>query len=355
MSNKKDIIMIGPSPFNRGGISSVIQSLLELEPIYNRTFLVSSYSDGNKLKKILAFLKGIVQCLFILIFNRQVEILHIHTASRGSFFRKRIFVKLGKWFGKKIILHIHGAEFMMFYQESNDTVKKQIREILDQVDVIITLSKKWKVDIESITDNRNVKVIYNAIDSKKFNLSNLDEQNILFMGRIGTRKGIYDLVDIIPQIIEDFPNVKLHIAGDGDLQTLKRRIEELNINSSICIHGWINHNQKVQLLEQSSIFTLPSYNEGLPVSILEAMAAGLPVISTNIGGIPEQIDNAYNGFIIKPGDKEALLEHINFLLKDKNARKNFGENAKYKVNESFSLPVIGDEILNMYSILISDS
>ncbi|PFE74656.1 glycosyl transferase [Bacillus cereus] len=355
MSNEKDIIMIGPSPINRGGISSVIQSLLELENISNRTFLVSSYTDGKKLKKMLAFLKGIVQCLLILLFNKQVKILHIHSASRGSFFRKRIFVKIGKWFGKKVVLHIHGAEFMMFYQESNKKVQKQIREILDGVDVIVTLSKKWQEDIGSITGNKNIKVIYNAVDSQQFSLSNLEELNILFMGRIGERKGIYDVVDIMPQIMENFPNVKLHIAGDGDIQVLKRKIEELNIKSSVCIHGWINHNQKVQLLEQSSIFILPSYNEGLPVSILEAMSAGLPIISTNIGGIPEQIDHESSGFIIEPGDKEELLKHINFLLKDKSIRKNFGGNAKYKVNESFSLPVIGDEILNMYTGLILDS
>ncbi|PGW34037.1 glycosyl transferase [Bacillus cereus] len=355
MNNKKDIIMIGPSPFNRGGISSVIKSLLELQDMQERAFLVSSYNDGSKFKKIAAFLKGIVQCLFILIFHQQVKILHIHTASRGSFFRKRIFVKLGKLFKKKIILHIHGAEFMVFYQESNETVKNQIREILDQVDVIITLSQKWKQDIESITNNKNVKVIYNAIDNQKFNLSDLDSHNILFMGRVGTRKGIYDLVDIMPYLIKEFPNVKLHIAGDGDLSTLKRKIEDLNINNSIFIHGWINYNQKVQLLEHSSVFILPSYNEGLPVSILEAMAAGLPVISTNIGGIPEQIDNNSSGFIIKPGDKEGLVKCITILLADKDIRKTFGKNANYKVDKSFSLNVIGDEILSMYSVLTSDS
>ncbi|EJQ24128.1 glycosyltransferase family 4 protein [Bacillus cereus] len=355
MKNKKDIIMIGPSPLNRGGISSVIKSLLELQNMYDRTFLVSSYNDGSKFKKIVAFFKGIVHCLFILIFNRQVKIMHIHTASRGSFFRKKIFVKLGKTFKKKVVLHIHGAEFMVFYQESSKDIRNQIREVLNQVDVIITLSQKWKEDIESITNNRNVKVIYNAIDSQKFNLSNLDNQNILFMGRVGTRKGIYDLVDIMPQVVSKFPHVKLHIAGDGDLPALKRKIKDLNINNSICIHGWINHNQKIELLERSSIFALPSYNEGLPVSILEAMAAGLPVISTNIGGIPEQIDHKASGFIIKPGDTESLLNHIKFLLENEDARKQLGEAAKYKVDKSFSLNVIGDEILNMYAVLTSDS
>ena len=188
--------------------------------------------------------KGIVHCLFILIFNRQVKIMHIHTASRGSFFRKKIFVKLGKTFKKKLF-YIYMVQSLWFYQESSKDIRNQIREVLNQVDVIITLSQKWKEDIESITNNRNVKVIYNAIDSQKFNLSNLDNQNILFMGRVGTRKGIYDLVDIMPQVVSKFPHVKLHIAGDGDLPALKRKIKDLNINNSICIHGWINHNQKL--------------------------------------------------------------------------------------------------------------
>ncbi|MBO1579765.1 glycosyltransferase family 4 protein [Bacillus sp. XF8] len=352
MSSKKDIIMIGPSPFNRGGISSVIQSLLELDSISNRAFLVSSYTEGNKFQKVLAFLRGIVQCLFILIFNRQVKIMHIHTASRGSFFRKRIFVKMGKWFGKKIILHMHGAEFMIFYQESNENTRNKIQKTLETVDVIITLSQKWKSDIDTITNNSNVMVIYNAINSSKFNLSELNELNILFMGRVGTRKGIYDLVDIMPEISKEYPNVKLHIAGDGDLVTLNKKIEEFNLNKNTQIHGWIDYNQKMKLLEESSIFILPSYNEGLPVSILEAMAAGLPVISTNIGGIPEQIINGLNGFIIKPGDKKCLLTHIKYLLQDNNIRQEFGKEARHKVEESFSLNVIGKEISSVYESLI---
>lgn len=122
------------------------------------------------------------------------------------------------------------------------------------------------------------------------------------------------------------------------------------------MYTWLDQSQsKIELLERSSIFALPSYNEGLPVSILEAMAAGLPVISTNIGGIPEQIDHKASGFIIKPGDTESLLNHIKFLLENEDARKQLGEAAKYKVDKSFSLNVIGDEILNMYAVLTSDS
>ncbi|MGH0632168.1 glycosyltransferase family 4 protein [Bacillus pacificus] len=352
MNNKKDIIMVGPSPTNRGGISSVIQSLLDLETIYNRTFLVSSYTEGGKVRKILAFLIGIFQFFCLLILNRQIKIIHIHTASRGSFSRKRIFVKIAKFFGKRVILHIHGAEFMLFYEESNERVKSQIQEVLEQVDVIITLSKKWKTDIEGITSNKNVKVIYNAIDSTKFNLSKLNEQNILFMGRVGTRKGIYDFLDIMPNILKDFPNAKLHIAGDGDLSLLDRKIEELNIKNHVCVYGWIDYKQKIKILEKSSIFILPSYNEGLPVSILEAMATGLPVISTDVGGITEQIVNDLNGFIIKPGDKEGLIKYTNYLLKNQNIRREFGKEGRNRVEEVFSLNTIGNKIIKVYDRLI---
>ncbi len=123
------------------------------------------------------------------------------------------------------------------------------------------------------------------------------------------KKGVYDIIEAAKRI--ENPNVVINLYGDGELEIFEKLIQENNLQDKVKIKGWISGEQKNKAIKESDIYILPSYNEGLPMSILEAMACGLPVISTPIGGIAEAVKDGVNGYLIQPGDYEALTEKIN--------------------------------------------
>jgi len=141
MGNKSKVLMIGPDISSQGGISSVIK-------LYKNNGLnvnnLSSYKDGNIFIKLSFYFIFLIKYFFILTFDKNIKIVHIHTASRGSFLRKSLALKIAKLFAKKVILHIHGAEFSMFYDESSDRIKKTITNTLNESDLILVLSNQWK-------------------------------------------------------------------------------------------------------------------------------------------------------------------------------------------------------------------
>lgn len=345
---KKNVLVIGPSIDGNGGISSVIKSYTEAEELNKVIEFISSYKDGSKIKKIIEFIKGLNKCLYRLIFNKDIEIVHIHSASRASFKRKLYFFRLSKLFNKKVILHIHGAEFMQFYEECNLEQKNVIKKTMISADMVIALSSRWKNDLIKISQRDNVKVIYNPVLVDRFNKSYCNEDNLIFMGRVGKRKGIYDLLEIMPKIIHNYPNVKLYICGDGDIDNVKQIILDNKLDKNIYLLGWISGDEKLEILSKSSINILPSYNEGLPVSILEAMSTGIPTIATNIAGIPEEIENGKNGYLIEVGDKDALYNSIIDLLENPELRKKMGNASLIKVKKYFDISVIEKQLLEIY-------
>jgi glycosyltransferase involved in cell wall biosynthesis len=108
-------------------------------------------------------------------------------------------------------------------------------------------------------------------------------------------------------------------------------VEALNLVGRVKVVGWVNADQKKHLLSEAAFLTLPSYNEGLPMAILEAMSWGLPVIATNVGGIPEVIDHGQNGLLIEPGAIQALTEGLEFLIRDQVNRQSMGHRARQRV------------------------
>lgn len=345
---KKNVLMIGPSINGNGGIASVIKSYSESNKLNSKIELISSYKDGNKVKKLIEFIKGLTCCFYKLALNKNIDIVHIHSASRASFERKKYFLKLSKLFNKKVILHIHGAEFMEYYNECSFKKKDSIKEVITSADIVIALSRKWKEDLSRISDRDNIKVVYNPVVVDKFYKSNCEKENIVFMGRVGKRKGIYDLIEVMPQVINDFPNVNLYICGDGELDKVKKIIEKNKLSKNVLLMGWVNEEKKISILKESSINVLPSYNEGMPISILEAMSSGVPTLATNIAGIPEEIENKKNGYLFNPGEVQTLYEYIVSLLNDKDLRSKMGDEALKKVKKNFDISVIESQLIAVY-------
>ncbi|MBU1933605.1 MAG: glycosyltransferase [Candidatus Omnitrophica bacterium] len=356
---KPRVLMMGPRFDVKGGVSSFARYCIESElSVKFDLGYIPTTIDGNIILKSFYFIRCLTLYLIRLVWERHIRIVHIYTSSRGSFYRKAIILLMAKVFRKRTIFHIEAGSFDVFYDTGHSLRRFSVRRILDLSDSIVVLSNTWLSEMSRMTSNRNIKVIPNSVDTLLLKRMALKRDsslmNVLTLGRLGWRKGTYDILDTIPLVIKELPEAKFYLAGDGDLGGVKRICEKKGIDKNVVISGWLRGEKLLKALENASIFLLPSYHEGLPVAIVEAMASGLPIVSTRVGGIPEAVKENVNGLLIEPGQKEKLARNIITLLKDKELREKMGRNNIKRMETDFSIKRIIEKLSSEYEFLLKD-
>lgn len=348
MGNKSEILIIGPNA--DGGISSVI-NLFEQYGLFNEKIIrLTSYRNVNTLKKLAVYIIFLFRYLWILITNNNIKLIHLHSAADGSFYRKFLALKIAKIFRKKVIFNIHPIWFIVFYNKSNNFIKRIITNALNNSDLILVLSENIKSEITNICQNRNIQILYNPVAIKEFNHIPSDTIRVTFMGNLNKNKGVYDIIEAAKYIQN--PNIIINLYGKGIFEEFNNLISDNQVTEIVKIQGWIGGAEKDIALENSDIYILPSYTEGLPMSILEAMSAGLPIISTPVGGIPEAVKDGVNGFLIQPGDYKALAEKIDLLANDKELKEKMGQESLRIAKEKFDINVIINQLKEIYDELL---
>ncbi|WP_076418115.1 glycosyltransferase family 4 protein [Colwellia sp. UCD-KL20] len=335
-----------------GGIKSVVVNYEETDVFDNYEHVwLRSHEEGSSFFRVCIFIK----CLFVLILSliKCDRLFHIHMAMKGSFFRKMILVKLIKLFKGKVILHLHGSEFEVFYDGRGKFIQSLIRSTFLKVDVVIVLSKSWKKFILRVSESINVVVVPNFVKPIPKVESTTSNEGVvfIFLGALGKRKGIYDLLPAFKQHISKHPTSKLIVCGDGELDKVKALAKELDIQNSLEFPGWVNGAEKTALLNASDVVVLPSYNEGLPMVILEAMSLGKCVISTYVGGIPEAIKTNENGLLIEAGNIPELEAALSFSCLEEE-RTRLGLAGLSSFEQLYSPNIIVPEIKNIYESLL---
>lgn len=344
------ICMIVPQEDVKGGIATVVNGYRRygIGKEYQLSF-VESYCDGGKTKKLKKALLAYVHFIKELIFDKP-DIVHIHSSFGPSFYRKIPFIYLARWRKVKIINHIHGAEFDTFYVVASHGKKKMIEKVYAQCDVLVVLSEEWKERISNIVADDKIKVIENYCHIPRL-IEKERKKQILFLGEIGERKGCYDLPEIYENIIRTVGEVPLVIAGDGELERVKNMFKEKNLLDKVSFPGWIRADEKERMLQESTYFLFPSYNEGMPMAVLEAMAYGLAIVSSNVGGIPKLIEDGISGYLCTPGDIDNISDKMIQLILQENQGQLCGENARKKAIEQYSFEAHTKKIKTLYKSL----
>ena len=296
-------------------------------------------------------------CLTLLIGRRRIKIVHIHGASQGSFYRKYIYFVLAKYvFRKKVVYHIHGAMYHLFYANASPFVQKRVRHFINTTDCLIVLSDWWKTYFEETFQPRRVRIIPNivqATDHREITHTPSARVKFLFLGRIGERKGVYDLLEVLHRHREKLDGkYVLKLGGDGETKKLESLISQYHLEDSVKFLGFVTGSKKEQLLRAADVYILPSYNEGLPISILEAMSFGLPIISTEVGGIPEVVRPDTNGLLIKAGDQPAIYEAIKFFIDHPEKIEAYGTQSYEIVSQGYFPEPVMKALTDVYQDLL---
>jgi glycosyltransferase involved in cell wall biosynthesis len=352
----KKILIIGPDFKNhRGGIGAVIN---EHKNLLKNSKFYCSYKVLSSWKSILYSLFKIILFPFYLLFNSNIKIIHLHGASRGSFYRKYYYFFISKIiFNKKVIYHIHGGEFHIFIKESSEFLIKHINNIIYKSDKLIVLSEWWVDYFKNKFPDKKITKLYNSVPIQSvINRSNPSKKiSFLFLGLISNNKGCYDILNVAEKLVNRKVDFEINIGGNGESEKLCKIISEKNLSKVVNYLGWISGDKKNEIFQKSNVYLLPSKNEGLPVSILEAMSFGLPVISTRVGGIPEMIEENKSGFIIEPGDLNALEEKMMYFIENKDKINQMGNISKTIVDNKFSNEIIEKQLTKLYCELLNTS
>lgn len=330
------VLMVGVGPQRLGGMWTVSEVYLN-NKVYNeqnKLIYVATSTCGSIIKRIICMLIGYVKVLFHLCFSN-VDLVHIHMAEKGSAFRKGYIAKWARNMKKKVVIHLHAGPFMNWYSTLDNSTKKKIVEIFNTADKVLVLGEYWKKELTQIIPEEKLCVLYNGVSCPSMNYYKVGNRNIVFMGVLRKEKGIYDLLEAIHNIdgkLDD--DIKVQLCGndlEGDIQQV---IDRYILSDRIKMLGWINSSQREDILKNAMIVVLPSYFEGLSMSVIEGMMYGVPIVTTNISTMPELLGK--DAWLHKPGDAYALGERLLFLSNSEAERKKISEQVYLRATNIFS-------------------
>ncbi len=331
----------------KGGVAQVLHTYHE--EVYENFHFIANSCEGTFIQKILILLWAYVQTFFILLVCREIRIVHIHTASYNSFKRSTYFVSLAKFLRRKVIIHIHGGGFRDYFKTNSNWILKQ----LHRADCVLALTDNWRKFFTGELCLQRVVTVPNIIPFPQLcePQSKDGRIHLLFLGFIIEQKGIFDLIEVINEHKQEWRGkLMLHVGGSHEVNRLQQYISTNELEDLIHYEGWVTGEKKIELFNLIDAYILPSYVEGMPISILEALSYGKPVITTPVGGIPEVI-NEENGFLFSPGDKKEMATLIERIIHSPSILNNKSNKAKMSVDKHFPY-AIANVLDDVYKRLI---
>ncbi|MDB3927285.1 glycosyltransferase [Flavobacteriaceae bacterium] len=280
----------------------------------------------------------------ILMFNK-IDIALIFTTSGLGFIEKGLMVQVCKKFNVKTVLFPRSG--LIVNDVKNKFFENYLKTVINNTDVLMLQGKSWLDFYKKYENSKTIyKIQQNWIDNKKYQVNDRKfhkkDLNILFLGWINKEKGVFDLLSVFRSIVNKMQNYNLNLfyAGKGkDYFLLREKIEKYRLTRSVKLLGWVNDTDKLKLLQNSDVYVCPSYFEGLPNSLLESMASGIPSISTNVGSIPNLISDTNNGFLYNPGQNDRLESLLINLLEDFELRKKISVNSKKHIANNNTIEI----------------
>lgn len=344
------VLMVGTALEGRGGVAAVV-SVLRRHGLFERESVryVATHADGPRLAKARGALAGFWHTLRACL-GQHPAVVHVHAASHASFLRKSIVLLIARLAGSKTIFHLHGGGFRDFAtRESGALMRRWIRHTLEKSSVVITLSEGWADFVNGFAPQAKVAVVPNSVPLPAPAAHGLEQPGrILFLGRLEAAKGVFELLEAGALLAGRFPALHLVFGGEGDREALRRRASELGIADRVEFLGWVGQQQRDAELARAAVFCLPSHAEGLPMSMLEAMAAGKAIVASSVGGIPETVRDGDNGILVPPRDGAALAAALAGVLGDAPLRARLAERARATIERHYSTEVVCGQLSAIY-------
>lgn len=315
------IVFVSPGPQAQGGIAMVVENYRKSSFWQRHECSHFGTCSGSKSRAFSAAytLFSLLKFTFQIIIRRPRAI-SVHVSSGTSFYRKSLFALCSRVLRVPVIFHIHPSHFYEFYNNGSSLNRSYIRWILEMGAGLVFLTEGMANKFKSRFPTLDIDVVPNPVPVVDYQSEPRapmkGNHTLLFLGWITKSKGVFDIVEIIGDVAEHYPDVRFVFAGNKEVGGLRELIQARKLQKNTEVLDWVETEEKLRLLLNSRIILLPTYTEGIPNVLLEAMASGLPAITTPVGGIPSIFEESVNGYYVSPGDKDQLRETVLKLLGD---------------------------------------
>ncbi|MGB6063219.1 MAG: glycosyltransferase family 4 protein [Desulfomonilaceae bacterium] len=364
----KHVLVVGPVPPPYGGIASVLEDIVNSDlskdyvfEVFDRSATFPPEANGLigknlfRAKRFLRFFKKVR--------TGNYHFVHIHSPD-PVFLGTTIFMLLSRLAGGKILLHVHGTDWDRFYTRGSLFRKLYTRIGLALPSKIVVLYQLWVDNVKKLCPTADVRVLRNLVHVQSPPDANeiedvrqslgLTKDNfvVVTVGSVGWRKGSFEILKAVPRVVSRDDSVRFTLLGGeeepGEMAQLTAIVEAEKLEPWVRLTGELEREKVPSFLALADVFLLPSFKEGMPVTIIEAMRSGLPIISTRVAGIPDMIEDGVSGLLINPGSPEEIAEAVLRLRRDEALRAKLEAAAKVTFEEKFEFARGIQEIRALY-------
>jgi glycosyltransferase involved in cell wall biosynthesis len=370
-SHRPRVLLLGTVRPPSSGIATMINDMLSSSLAQQADLIL--FDSSKRTARDRSFLQGLMSQIRVfleyirIIVRTRPDVVHIHSGGSPDIFRKAFDVFAARMLGRKVVLHNHGGDFKLLVESLGPLRRAFVRFTLERCNRVIVLSQWWLGFYSKLIDSSTIRVLHNAIKGDPYQhlpsreearrLLGLPSDRCVFMmiGVMGRNKGTYDIVEAAPAIIKAASQTLLLMVGpdentaSGATAELERLCVEHKVEGVVEFRGEVDARQKLLYYAASDCLLLPSHVENAPMTIIEAMAAGLPVVSTRIAAIPEMVDHDETGILIEPGRPDQIAEAVVRLVNDRDISRKMGHAGRERFLAMFDMErVFVPEIMAIY-------
>jgi glycosyltransferase involved in cell wall biosynthesis len=358
------VLVLGPALSAMSGVSTHVSLLLgsKLADEYDLVhFQVGSEGrqEGACARLVRLLLSPLLLAGAIVL--RHVAIVHINTSLNArAYWRDLAYLFVAKACGARVVYQVHGGELPQGFFANRRWLAKFLHFTLRVPDVVVVLAQVELDAYRRFVPRQNVVVVPNGIDCRPFDATGVVHSfpdqplRLLYLGRVAREKGLYETLQGMRLAIELGAEAQLIVAGGGEeMPRLRRYAHALGLGSRVCFSGPVFGADKVKLLGGCDVFMLPSYSEGLPYALLESKAAGVPVIATPVGAIPDVLTDGTHGLLVPPRDAKAIAGALATLAADRERISWMSRACRRRIRAAFSIDRVADELGHLYAALAS--
>ncbi|MGQ0574873.1 MAG: glycosyltransferase family 4 protein [Pseudonocardia sp.] len=295
------------------------------------------------------FLRGLLRYVRLLL-TRRLALVHLHSGKSGSFARKSILLWLARAADLPVVLHIHAGMFRVFYDRMPRPLRWYIRRTLAEASTVVALGEAWTERLREIEPSARLVSVPNGVPivGTGDRAAEADPVHVVFLGRMHPDKGTYVLLDAWARVVADAPTARLTLAGNDQVERTRATVARLGLGDSVTVREWLSPPEVCELLAGAHVLTLPSRNEGQPMSVLEAMARGICVVATSVGGIPDLVEDGESALLVAPDDVDALTKALWTAITDASTRHRLGDAALARARAGFDAEVVARRFDALY-------
>jgi glycosyltransferase involved in cell wall biosynthesis len=362
MTHTPVVLLLGP---HRGAVSGVSTHLnLLMASTLAEEFEVVHFqvgSEGRDEGPIGCWLRLLLSPFFLAatIIFRHASLVHINTSLNArAYWRDLTYLAVAKMLGARVVYQVHGGELPQRFFAGSRLLTSLLRFTLGVPDLVLVLAQGELEAYRNFVPEQRVVVLPNGIDCRPYGAVPTvraepgQALRLVYIGRIAREKGLYETLQGMRLARELGVDARLVIAGSGaEEPRLRRYAQALGLAARTCFVGPVFGSDKVKLLAGADVMILPSYSEGLPYALLEAMAAGIPVIATPVGAIPDVMTQGIHGFLVPPRDGKSIAESLALMAGDRERLSWMSRACRRRIGAAFSIDRLARELALHYAQL----